>query len=54
MVWNIQEVIPQSNSTRSSINIVNTYADWILGLSQTALRPFRQGGDGFRKTGCCI
>jgi glycosyltransferase involved in cell wall biosynthesis len=44
VVWNIQEVIPQSNSTRSGINIVNTYADWILGLSQTALRPFRQHG----------
>ncbi|NOU96528.1 glycosyltransferase [Paenibacillus sp. LMG 31456] len=44
VVWCIAEKIAQHIHTRHSLELINRYSDWIIGMSDAALRPFRKAG----------
>lgn len=43
-VWMITEKLTDNESTRLSVELIDRHADWIVGISQTTLQPFRTIG----------
>lgn len=41
IVWHITEIIADNEFTHNSVSIIDKYSDWILGISETAVAPFR-------------
>ncbi|MCR8629692.1 glycosyltransferase family 4 protein [Paenibacillus radicis (ex Xue et al. 2023)] len=44
VVWCIAEKIAQHTHTLLSLELINRYSDWIIGMSDASLRPFRKAG----------
>jgi glycosyltransferase involved in cell wall biosynthesis len=42
-VWIITEVIFDTPYTQQSVNFINHYSDWIIGISNTVFKPFASG-----------
>jgi glycosyltransferase involved in cell wall biosynthesis len=44
VIWKITEVINQNEHTPVSVSIIERYCDWVIGISQSVLRPLQGGG----------
>ncbi|MEF2967939.1 glycosyltransferase family 4 protein [Paenibacillus sp. M1] len=41
VVWHVTEIIQPTPYAASSVAIIDRYSDWIVGISETAVTPFR-------------
>ncbi|WP_281889207.1 glycosyltransferase family 4 protein [Paenibacillus sp. YYML68] len=42
VAWFMNEKISEHAATLHAVEVIDRYADWIIGISETTLRPFRQ------------
>ncbi|RCX19774.1 glycosyltransferase involved in cell wall biosynthesis [Fontibacillus phaseoli] len=42
VIWHITEIIRDNPHTASAVAIIDRYSDWIVGISETAVAPFRE------------
>lgn len=50
VIWKITEIIQTNEHTPEAIQMIGRYADWIIGISETAALPFKQAGMSDRVT----
>ncbi|PYE48305.1 glycosyltransferase family 4 protein [Paenibacillus barcinonensis] len=50
VIWKITEIIQTTEHTAEAIQMIGRYADWIVGISETAAAPFKQAGMSDRIT----
>lgn len=50
VIWKITEIIQTTEHTTEAIQMIGRYADWIVGISETAAAPFKQAGMSDRVT----
>ncbi|MGO4532158.1 glycosyltransferase family 4 protein [Paenibacillus sp. 2TAF8] len=50
VIWKITEIIQTNEHTAEAIQMIGRYADWIIGISETAAVPFKEAGMGDRIT----
>ncbi|WP_334075762.1 MULTISPECIES: glycosyltransferase family 4 protein [Paenibacillus] len=41
VIWHITEIIRENAHTDGAVAIIDRYSDWIIGISETAVRPFQ-------------
>ncbi|WFR64784.1 glycosyltransferase family 4 protein [Paenibacillus amylolyticus] len=44
VIWKITEIIHTNEHTSEAIQMIGRYADWIIGISETAVAPFQEAG----------
>ncbi|WKL03602.1 hypothetical protein Q0F98_09020 [Paenibacillus amylolyticus] len=50
IIWKITEIIHANEHTTEAIQMIGRYADWIIGISETAVAPFQEAGMGDKVT----
>lgn len=50
VIWKITEIIHTNEHTTEAIQMIGRYADWIIGISETAVAPFQEAGMGDKVT----
>ncbi|WP_143760321.1 glycosyltransferase family 4 protein [Paenibacillus sp. FSL R5-0766] len=50
VIWKITEIIHTNEHTTEAIQMIGRYADWIIGISETAVAPFQEAGIGDKVT----
>jgi len=50
VIWKITEIIHTNEHTSEAIQMIGRYADWIIGISETAGAPFQEAGMGDKLT----
>ncbi|MEK4055624.1 glycosyltransferase family 4 protein [Paenibacillus sp. FSL F4-0087] len=44
VIWKITEIIQENEHTNEAVQMIGRYSDWIIGISETAITPFKQAG----------
>ncbi|QOS80885.1 glycosyltransferase family 4 protein [Paenibacillus sp. JNUCC31] len=44
VIWKITEIIQANEHTTEAVQMIGRYSDWIIGISETAVTPFKQAG----------
>lgn len=50
VIWKITEIIHSNEHTTEAVQMIGRYADWIIGISETAVDPFHEAGMGDKLT----
>ena len=43
VIWHITEIISDNGFIGNTVTIINRFSDWILGISESAIAPFKEG-----------
>ncbi|MDK8192048.1 glycosyltransferase family 4 protein [Paenibacillus sp. UMB7766-LJ446] len=44
VIWKITEIIELNEHTNEAVQMIGRYSDWIIGISESAVAPFKQAG----------
>ncbi|MDN4604527.1 glycosyltransferase family 4 protein [Paenibacillus sp. F6_3S_P_1C] len=44
VIWKITEIIDLNEHTNEAVQMIGRYSDWIIGISESAVAPFKQAG----------
>ncbi|PWW35528.1 MULTISPECIES: glycosyltransferase family 4 protein [Paenibacillus] len=44
VIWKITEIIALNEHTNEAVQMIGRYSDWIIGISESAVAPFKQAG----------
>lgn len=44
VIWKITEIIQMNEHTNEAVQMIGRYSDWIIGISESVVAPFKQAG----------